>query len=97
RDFINPTVTGRNGSIPSEEGCLSIPDYRDVIKRSARITVKAYDRTGAPFELEAEGLLAVCIQHEIDHLDGVLFIDHLSRLKREFFRRWFKKQQNIEE
>lgn len=91
--FINPKIVSASGSITYEEGCLSIPDYRDTVKRNREIIVQASDRGGNEFELKAEGLLAVCIQHEIDHLDGILFIDRLSRLKRELFKRWYKKRQ----
>lgn len=90
--FINPVITERSGETPSEEGCLSIPEYRDTISRNTNITVQAVDPSGTAFELKADGLLAICLQHEIDHLNGVLFVDHLSRLKREFFKRWLKKQ-----
>ena len=92
-DVINPIIVSRAGKTPSEEGCLSIPDYRDTIDRAAEVVVQAFDRHGKPFEIRADGLLARCLQHEIDHLDGVLFIDHLSRLKRQLFRHWWKKQQ----
>ena len=79
------------GSVIEEEGCLSIPDYAEKVKRAARIKVRAQDRTGKPFELEAEGLLAKALQHEIDHLNGLLFIDRLSPLKKSLFKRRFKK------
>ncbi len=79
--FINPEIVHREGKITWEEGCLSIPGLFDDVERAARIRVRALDRHGNPFELEAEQLLAVCIQHELDHLNGVLFLDHLSRLK----------------
>lgn len=92
QEFINPQIIAREGSASGEEGCLSIPEYRDKVDRSAKIVVKAQDRKGQFFELEASNLLAVCLQHEIDHLDGILFIDHLSRLKRELFKRWALKQ-----
>jgi len=91
-EFINPVITAREGNVPSEEGCLSIPDFRDTITRSERVTVDAVDRNGAPFQVHAEGLLAICLQHEIDHLEGILFIDHLSRLKRDMFKKkWGKR------
>lgn len=96
--FINPKIIAASkNKISSEEGCLSIPDYRETIKRHETITIAAQDRTGAPIELEADGILAICLQHEIDHLDGVLFVDHLSRLKRELFRRWFKRNGTTSE
>lgn len=91
-ELINPEIVSRQGKTSGEEGCLSIPDYRDVVERSERISVKYLDRSGKPLTLEADGLLSVCIQHEIDHLDGVLFVDRLSRLKRELFKKWLKKQ-----
>ena len=90
-DLINPEITIRAGTVPSEEGCLSIPGYRDTISRSERVTIKACDRNGAPIEIAADGLLAICAQHEIDHLLGKLFIDHLSRIKKELFMKWLKK------
>lgn len=91
-ELINPEIIARNGSVTSEEGCLSIPRFRDTIKRSETVTVRAQNRLGGWLEIPGEGLLSMCLQHEIDHLDGVLFIDRLSRLKRELFRRWFKQQ-----
>ena len=91
-EFINPEILGVFGKTTSEEGCLSIPGFRDSIKRSRKVLVKAQDRTGKEFTVEADELLAICLQHEIDHLDGVLFIDHLSRLKLQYFKRWLEKQ-----
>ncbi len=96
QEFINPVIIKQSGKTKSEEGCLSIPEFRDTIQRSVEVTVRAHDRQGKEFELDADGLLAICLQHEIDHLNGVLFIDRLSRLKRELFRRWFTKQQEME-
>jgi peptide deformylase len=90
-DLLNPTIVWSSGSVPSEEGCLSIPEYRDTIKRSKEIVVQYKDPTGKEAEIRADGLLAICMQHEIDHLNGILFIDKLSRLKRELFKRWYKK------
>ena len=81
--FINPEITLRSGEQVCQEGCLSVPGVYADVTRAATITVRALDRSGQAFELEADDLLAVCIQHEMDHLEGVLFIDHLSRLKRE--------------
>jgi len=80
--FINPEILSRDGVEEMEEGCLSVPGVYDKVQRAERIKVRALDRDGKPFELEADGLLAVCIQHEIDHLDGKLFVDYLSSLKR---------------
>lgn len=90
--FVNPQIISQSGTSTFEEGCLSIPDYRDTVKRSAEVTVQAQDADGKEFELSAAGLLAICIQHEFDHLDGILFTDRLSRLKREIFKRWSKKR-----
>ena len=90
--FINPQVleTGDERSI-YEEGCLSIPDYYAEVERPASVRVKYLDREGKPQEVEAEGLLATCLQHEIDHLNGVLFIDHISKLKRDMVVKKFRK------
>ena len=81
--LINPEILSSEGTTNSEEGCLSVPEFYDYIDRAAKVKVRALDRDGKPFELEAEGLLAVCIQHEMDHLEGKLFVDYLSELKRE--------------
>jgi peptide deformylase len=83
RYFVNPEILwASEDTAPYEEGCLSVPEIYDEIERPARVRVRYLDYNGARIEEEAEGLYAVCIQHEIDHLNGVLFIDHLSRLKR---------------
>jgi len=79
-----------------EEGCLSVPGFYEAVKRAERVRISALDREGEPFELEAGGLLAVCIQHEIDHLDGKLFVDYLSALKRDRIRRKLEKQARLE-
>lgn len=92
RHLVNPEIIERSGKKKGEEGCLSIPNYRDNVERSTTLKVRAQDATGKHFEFEADGLLAVCIQHEIDHLDGILFIDRLSRLKREFFKKWLERE-----
>jgi peptide deformylase len=89
--IINPEILSMQGSIVEEEGCLSLPDYAENVKRAARVKVRAQDRTGKLFELEAEGLLAKALQHEIDHLNGLLYIDRLSPLKKRIFLRKFKK------
>lgn len=91
--YINPEIISSDEIVTSEEGCLSIPEYRDTIPRFRRIKVKALNENGEMIEREAEDLEAFCLQHEIDHLNGVLFIDKLSRLKREMFKRWHKKNQ----
>ena len=84
RYFVNPQITWRSEEMAvREEGCLSVPDVFDEVERPARVGLRYIDYHGEEVEEEAEGLLAVCIQHEMDHMDGVLFIDHLSRLKRD--------------
>ncbi len=90
--LINPVIVEREGEIVSEEGCLSVIDYRSDVKRAARVCVRGLDRHGKPVELECEDLLAIVMQHETDHLDGVLFIDHISRLKRELYVKRRMKQ-----
>ncbi len=84
--IVNPEIRSRTGSTETEEGCLSIPDIREIVERSAQVTVEGLDENGKPLTINATGILAVCLQHEIDHLDGVLFIDRLSRLKREVLK-----------
>ena len=81
--LINPEILHAEGKTNAEEGCLSVPEFYDFIDRAAAIRVRALDPDGQPFELDAEGMLAVCIQHEMDHLEGKLFVDYLSELKRE--------------
>ncbi|MFC3163191.1 peptide deformylase [Ciceribacter thiooxidans] len=90
--FINPEIlTSSDERSAYEEGCLSIPDYYAEVERPAKVTVRSIDRDGKEKTTEAEGLLATCLQHEIDHLNGVLFIDHISRLKREMVIKKFTK------
>lgn len=91
--FINPETVEKRDAIEMEEGCLSVPDVRENVQRAGWVRVTAIDEKGKHFEQEAENLLAVCIQHEIDHLDGKLFIDHLSRLKRQRIFTKAKKRQ----
>lgn len=81
--LINPEIVSAEGRANNEEGCLSVPDEYEVVERPARVKVRALDRGGKPFEFEADGLLAACVQHEMDHLDGKLFVDYLSELKRQ--------------
>src|SRR5262245_16893062 len=81
RVFINPELTAASGEADIEEGCLSVPGIFEKVRRAERITVRALDAEGATFTLDAEGLLAVCIQHEMDHLEGKVFVEKLSRLK----------------
>ncbi len=91
RVMINPELLAQEGRCNSEEGCLSVPGYYDTVARAERVKLRAQDAHGETYELEADGLLAVCIQHEIDHLNGHLFIDYLSDLKRRRVRRQMEK------
>lgn len=92
RFFVNPEILWKSEeTAPYEEGCLSVPDIYDEVERPARVRLRYLDYRGAAIEEAAEGVFAVCIQHEMDHLEGVLFIDHLSRLKRESALRKLKK------
>ena len=92
--FVNPEIIEREGKTEAEEGCLSVPGIFDKLNtRSERVVVRALDRDGKPFELEADGLLAVCIQHEMDHLEGKLFVDYLSELKRSRIRKKLEKER----
>jgi peptide deformylase len=92
--LINPEIVAREGSVEAEEGCLSVPGVYDKLStRSAQIKVRALDRNGQPLEFEADGLLAVCIQHEMDHLEGKLFVDYLSELKRTRIRKKLEKER----
>ena len=91
--LINPRIIENNGRIISEkEGCLSVPDLRADVKRAESILVEGFDREGKPLRIDVEGYLAIVLQHEIDHLNGILFIDHISALKRELYKRRIKKQ-----
>ena len=94
--LINPEIIDKSGEEEMEEGCLSVPGYFDVVRRAERVKVRALDRNGQPFEIDTDGLLAVCIQHEIDHLDGKLFVDYLSELKRQRLRKKIEKQAEPE-
>lgn len=93
--FVNPTIVEQSGETLSEEGCLSVVEFRAEVKRAERITLEYQDVTGQPHTLEAEGLMAVCIQHELDHLRGVLFIDHLPPLKQKMVKRRLAKQARL--
>ena len=94
RVYNNPEIEViEPGTIPYEEGCLSVPGFYEAVDRPARVMIRALDRDGNAFEEEATGLLAVCIQHEIDHLEGRLFVDYLSPLKRDRIRKKLKKQR----
>ena len=90
--LINPEIVMAEGNIVYEEACLSVVDFSADVARSANVKVRGVDRHGNPVDIEAEGLLAVCLQHEIDHLNGVLFIDHISSLKRSLYKKRFKKR-----
>jgi peptide deformylase len=92
RVFINPEIVAQSGREESEEGCLSVPGIFDKVERAEQVTVRALDRDGKPFELKADGLLAVCIQHEMDHLMGKVFVDYLSNLKRNRIKAKLAKQ-----
>lgn len=92
RVFVNPEIVERHGEVVWEEGCLSFPGIHEEIRRAERVKVRAQDRDGKPFELEADGLLAIAIQHENDHLDGKLMIDHLSILRRRLVHRAMVKR-----
>ncbi len=92
RVFVNPEFVAKEGKVSWEEGCLSFPGVHEDVKRAERVTVRALDRHGEPFELEADGLLAIAVQHEYDHLEGKLMIDHLSVLKRRLVHRAMSKR-----
>jgi peptide deformylase len=97
RYFVNPEIIWKSDELKSwEEGCLSVPEIYDEVERPARVKVRYLDYHGNQVEEEADGLFAVCIQHEMDHLEGVVFLDHLSRLKRDSAIRKVKKAQRIE-
>jgi peptide deformylase len=93
RVFINPEILEQRGEEIMEEGCLSVPGIYAEVKRANWVRVRALDRDGNPWEIETDGLLAVCIQHEIDHLDGKLFVDYLSELKRKMVRKRLEKER----
>jgi peptide deformylase len=91
--FINPEIVAKDGETVWEEGCLSFPGVHEDIKRAERVTVRALDRDGKPFEIEVESLFAVAVQHEYDHLEGVLMIDHVGALKRRLIHRKMQKRE----
>jgi peptide deformylase len=93
--FINPEIIARSGETSYEEGCLSVPQNYATVERAAEVTVKAQDKNGNWFELKADGLLAICLQHELDHLVGKLFIDYLSPLKRDRIRKKLEKEAKM--
>ncbi len=92
-ELINPEILEQNGSVVTEEGCLSVPGYYDEVERAGNIRVRFLDRDGAERELECEGLLAVLVQHEMDHLEGRLFVDYLSEVKRQRIRKRLQKDR----
>lgn len=93
--LVNPEILDRQGEEEMDEGCLSVPGVYETVKRAEQIRVRALDRDGNRFEIDADGLLAVCIQHEIDHLDGKLFVDYLSNLKRQRIRKKLEKEARL--
>jgi len=93
--FVNPEILTAEGEAEQEEGCLSVPGYYDKVTRAARITVRAQNERGEPFELAADGMLAVCIQHEMDHLQGKVFVEYLSPLKRARLAARARKKQKL--
>lgn len=93
--LINPVIISREGEVEFEEGCLSLPDYTATVKRAEKVAVRAMDREGKKFEIEGTGLLAIALQHEVDHLEGLLLIDRISPIKREFFKKRHKKSQKL--
>ena len=94
--LINPQILQKDGLIATDEGCLSVPGYYEEVERAEHIKVKFIDGEGSEVEMEAEGLLAVCIQHEVDHLDGKLFVDYLSEAKRQRIRKKLMKERRLQ-
>ena len=94
--FINPEILEKDGVIVSDEGCLSVPGYYEEVERAEHIRLRYLDRNGDAQEMEAEDLLAVCIQHEVDHLDGKLFVDYLSEAKRQRIRKKLTKERRLQ-
>ena len=90
--LINPEIIYKSGEIESEEGCLSVPSYYENVKRASNIRIKSIDKNGNSIQTNASGVLAICIQHEIDHLDGILFVDHLSKLKQKRLKKKAQKK-----
>jgi peptide deformylase len=90
--LINPEIIAADGTASSDEGCLSVPEYYDAVERAEHIRVRALDREGATIEFDADGVLAICIQHEMDHLEGKLFVDYLSEMKRQRLKKKYLKK-----
>ena len=93
--IVNPVIVSSEGEVEFEEGCLSLPEYTALVKRAEHVVVKAQDRDGKAIEIEGTELLAIALQHEIDHLEGILLIDRISPIKREFFKKRYKKIQKM--
>jgi peptide deformylase len=93
--FVNPEIVAAEGVEEMDEGCLSVPGVYETVQRAERVRVRALDRDGAAFEMDLDGLTAVCVQHEIDHLDGKLFVDYLSNLKRQRIRKKLEKETRL--
>ncbi len=94
--LINPQIIESSGSTSCEEGCLSVPGYHEIVKRKENVTVKFQKLDGTEEVIFASGMLAICMQHEIDHLNGILFVDKISTLKKGFFKSWFRKNHKTE-
>lgn len=95
--IINPEIVSEEGEIEYEEGCLSLPEYSEKVKRKEKVLIRGISPEGKPLEIAGEGILAIALQHEIDHINGVLIIDRISRLKRELYRNRLKKEKKKEE
>jgi len=93
--IVNPVIVSSEGEVEFEEGCLSLPEYTALVKRAEQVVIKAQDRDGKAIEIEGTDLLAIALQHEIDHLDGILLIDRISPIKKEFFKKRYKKIQKM--
>ncbi len=93
--LCNPEIIDHEGAVANEEGCLSIPEYTTMVKRYEKVKVKALDRHGKEVEIDADELLARALQHEIDHLNGLLFVDRIGRIKKEFFKKRYKREQAL--
>lgn len=93
--LVNPEILSREDACTTQEGCLSVPGVYDDVERARRIRIRALGRDGEAFQMEAEGLLAVCVQHEMDHLEGKLFVDYLSELKRQRIRKKMEKERRL--
>ena len=94
--FINPVITKKQGKIRFQEGCLSFPEIYENVDRASEVWVDAFDKDGKPFSVHATGLFSICLQHEIDHLDGIVFIDHMSRLKQSMVKKKMQKRGSMD-